>query len=105
VPAPLAVLGPSADARDRFKGLERRLRELGATYYRLETWGDGGELYRFQCQLEFSGNAPSNGPPANGAPFNGAPPNRQFEATDRDAFQAMARVVHDVEDWRTGRLR
>lgn len=81
--ANVAALPP----RDQFAGLERRLRELGAAYYRLETWGDNGELYRFHCEMAIAGNPAAT---------------QHFEATERDALQAMGRVVQQVEDWRTG---
>jgi hypothetical protein len=78
------------DQADRFTLMERRLREYGATYYLLETWGNEGELYRFHCRMAISNN-----------------PNytRQFEATDRDALKAMAQVLERVEAWRAGRLQ
>ena len=73
---------------DRFTIMERKLREYGATYYLLETWGNEGELYRFHCRMAISNN-----------------PNytRQFEGTDRDALKAMAQVLEHVEAWRAGR--
>ncbi len=76
-------------ANEQFAALERKLRDLGASYYLLETWGNDGELYRFQCKMGVGGN-----------------PNyqRHFEATDRDKLQAMARVLEQVEAWRNGRL-
>jgi hypothetical protein len=75
---------------DRFTAMERKLREHGATYYLLETWGNDGELYRFHCRMAISNN-----------------PNytRQFEATDHDALKAMSQVLERVEAWRAGRLQ
>jgi hypothetical protein len=75
---------------DRFTAMERKLREYGATYYLLETWGNDGDLYRFHCRMAISNN-----------------PNytRQFEATDRDSLKAMAQVLERVEAWRAGRLQ
>ena len=72
---------------DRFTEMERRLREYGATYYLLETWGNAGELYRFHCRM---------------AVANGGSYSRHFEATDRDALKAMADVLAQVEAWRSG---
>ncbi len=70
--------------------MERKLREYGATYYLLETWGNEGQLYRFHCRMAINNN-----------------PNytRQFEATDRDALRAMSQVLERVEAWRAGRLQ
>jgi hypothetical protein len=78
------------DTGDRFTAMERKLRQYGATYYLLETWGNEGQLYRFHCRMAISNN-----------------PNytRQFEATDRDALRAMSQVVERVEAWRAGRLQ
>ncbi|MBI3838911.1 MAG: hypothetical protein HY288_13395 [Planctomycetia bacterium] len=75
---------------ERFTAMERRLREQGATYYLLETWGNEGELYRFHCKMAI-GNNPNY--------------TRHFEATDRDALKAMAQVLERVEAWRAGRLQ
>lgn len=83
---------PSAaplDQPERFTAMERKLREHGAVYYLLETWGNEGELYRFHCRMAIANN-----------------PNytRHFEATDRDALKAMSQVLARVEAWRAGRL-
>ena len=76
------------EAPDRFTAMERRLREYGATYYLLETWGKDGELYRFHCKMAV-GNNPNY--------------TRHFEATDSDALKAMGQVLERVEAWRAGR--
>jgi hypothetical protein len=83
------MAGPSAHLvgqPDRFTVMERRLRELGATYYLLETWGND---YRCHCKMAIA-NDPTH--------------TRQFEATDTDPLRAMGRVVEQVEAWRLGRL-
>lgn len=76
---------PATDAPDGFSVLERRLRELGATQYRLETWGEEGSLFRFRCLMAVPDR------PAH---------NRYFEATDAEALRAMQRVLAQVERWR-----
>ena len=80
----------SPENPDRFTAMERKLREYGAVYYLLETWGTDGELYRFHCRMAIANN-----------------PNytRHFEATDRDALKAMSQVLARVEAWRAGRLQ
>jgi len=84
------TMGPSAQADnpERFTQIQRRLRDLGATYYLLETWGDNGEQFRFHCKMPVAGN-----------------PNytRPFEATHRDPLAAMQKVLEQVEAWRGGR--
>ena len=81
---------PPAQARstvDQFTYIQARLRELGATYYLLESWGSREQLYRFYCKVAVGGN-----------------PNytHYFEATDSDPLQAMAQVLRQVEGWRAG---
>jgi hypothetical protein len=80
--------GQSLSQTDRFTWMEHRLREYGATYYLLETWVNGGERYRFFCQMALA-NSPGH--------------TRNFEATDTDPLRAMGRVVEQVEAWRGGR--
>jgi hypothetical protein len=86
-PAPPQIVHPAAQ-NDRFAELGRKLREAGATYYLLETWGNDGHSYRFHCRMAL-GNDPNNTQP--------------FEATAADALEAMSRVVEQVEAWRAGR--
>jgi hypothetical protein len=73
----------------QFIATQRRLRELGATYYLLETWGSQGELFRFYCKAAVAGNASYT---------------RYFEATDTEPLRAMAKVLEQVQEWRAGRL-
>jgi hypothetical protein len=83
-PACLEVPVPAADP---FLQIQQRLRQLGATYYLLESWGDRQYLYRFYCKMAIGGN------PAH---------TRQFEATDAEPLRAMAEVLRQVETWRAG---
>ena len=89
-PASAEFAGGAPATVDRFSVLERRLREYGAIYYLLETWGRDGELYRFHCKMAIANN-----------------PNvtRHFEATHREATQAMTQVLDQIEAWRAGRLK
>jgi hypothetical protein len=80
--------GQSLQQPDPFTAMERKLRQYGATYYLLETWGNNGELFRFHCKMAI-GNNPNY--------------TRHFEATDRDALRAMSQVLERVETWRAGR--
>ena len=84
-----AASGPKpGGSNDWFNWTQHRLRELGATYYLLETWGRNGELYRFHCKMAVAGNPDYT---------------RHFEATDNDASRAMHQVLEQVEAWRAGR--
>lgn len=84
---PTAPTAPAAAApASPFEYIGQRLRELGATYYLLELWGEEQKLHRFYCRMAVGGN-----------------PNctRYFEATDADALTAMVRVLQEVEVWRS----
>lgn len=79
--------GGSASARsasDRFHFTQQRLRELGATYLRLQAFGRKADVYEFRCEF---------------------PMPRQpgyvkfFETTDSDPLRAMERVLADAEAW------
>jgi hypothetical protein len=78
-----------SDCTAQFRGMEKRLRELGATYYLLETWGSSGDRYRFFCKMSLAGNADYNR-------------NRIFQATAADPLRAMQDVLAQVEQWRAG---
>jgi hypothetical protein len=80
--------GSIAADSDWFNATQQRLRELGATYYLLESWGNRGELYRFHCKVAIAGNPDYT---------------RHFEATDPHPARAMQMVLKDVEAWRSGR--
>jgi hypothetical protein len=62
-----------------------QLRQLGASYYALETWGAQGQYFRFQAKV---------------AAGNGAGYVRHFDTIDPSAEEAMASVVGQVERWR-----
>jgi hypothetical protein len=65
---------------------ERRLRELGATYYRLEIWGDEGNFYRCSCSVPISPRGRAM---------------RHFEAIESAPSQAINVVIKQVETWRS----
>jgi hypothetical protein len=83
----LQAYAPEAN-NDWFTRAQQRLRELGATYYLLESWGRRGELYRFHCKVAIAGNADYT---------------RHFESTDAEPAQAMQTVLREVEAWRAAR--
>jgi len=71
-----------------FVAIQDRLRQLGATYYLLETWGNQRQFFRFYCQMSVGGNASYT---------------HYFEATNPDPMAAMADVLRQVEAWRLGK--
>ncbi len=62
-----------------------RLRELGANYYLLETWGEDSGLFRFHCKMAVGGEHRQS---------------RHFEATAADPLVAVDTVLAQVESWR-----
>ena len=85
--APVVLPNATTNAGDeKFHRAEARLRELGATYYMLESWGADNSQYRFVCKMAISGNQGMN---------------QFFQATKNDAWGAMEDVLAQVEQWRT----
>lgn len=88
MPAAVSSLAaPPAASTDWFRWTQQRLRELGATYYLLETIGPKGDQYRFHCTMAIGGDPQYT---------------RTFEATDTDPTAAMRAVLDKVEAWRAG---
>jgi hypothetical protein len=69
-----------------FQTAEMRLRELGATYYLLETLGPTADEYRFVCKVPSGVRADEM---------------LAFFSVDRDPLGAMNNVVRQVETWRS----
>lgn len=88
--APLATLERPAGPNDSFARSERRLRELGATHYRLETWGARGEFYRCTCNIPMRPRSPAA---------------RHFESIEPAPSEAIDAVIRQVERWRAERRR
>jgi hypothetical protein len=70
-----------------FRGVQDRLRQLGAKYYLLESWGSQQQVYRFYCKMAIGGSTEFT---------------RCFEATNSDPLQAMVDVLRQVETQRDG---
>jgi hypothetical protein len=81
-----AVVPPAAES-DPFTYVQKRLRELGATYYLLESWGDRKREYRFYCKMAIGGNEQFT---------------KAFYCVDADAKIAMLNVLQQVEGWHNG---
>ncbi len=82
---PLADSPETAVASTQFRDIQDRLREWGATYYVLESWGNDQPLYRFYCKMAVGKSDDYV---------------HCFEATHADPFQAMLQVLRQVEAWR-----
>ena len=79
------IAGSPALVTEDCREVERRLRQLGATYYILELWGQSKQLYRFHCRVAVTGSPTYT---------------RYFEATGTEALLAMREVLGQVEAWR-----
>jgi hypothetical protein len=75
---------PKAVSSDPLARPYAKLRDLGATSSRLETWGTDGDRYRFQCRVATDADATET---------------QHFEATDEQPLRAIERVVQQVEAW------
>ena len=76
-------------AASRVRDIHQQLRQLGASYTRLEMVGRDQGAYRFQCQI----------------PVNLSVYTRQFESTHADPLFAMEQVLAEVQVWRDARDR
>ncbi|KKK76352.1 hypothetical protein LCGC14_2864540, partial [marine sediment metagenome] len=74
---------------DRFTWIQDRLRQLGATYYVLETLEGRQDLYRFHCRMAVGGNSSYT---------------RNYEAVDSSPLGAMSKVLQQVQGRTTPRL-
>jgi hypothetical protein len=74
-----------SEPNHNFEFLEQRLKELGAKYYRLEKWGDRGELFRFSCFV---------------TPLKPFQYEKYFQAIGADEFSVMESVIADIERWK-----
>jgi hypothetical protein len=88
-PGQVEPLSPHADG-NRFAQIQARLREVGASYYLLESWGTEQTLFRFHCRMPLAG---------------GDGHFRTFESTQSDPLAAMEAVLTQVEQWRASRAR
>ncbi len=87
-PLRLPPAPPQPAENDPYTRIQNRLRQLGATYYLLESWGGQQQKYRFYCKMAVGGNP--NYP-------------HVFEANDTDPLRAMSQVLQQVESWSSGR--
>jgi len=87
--SPTGVISPpSASEGGTFVLIQERLRDLGAVYYRLESWGSQQQLFRFQCEMAVQGSPGLT---------------RHFEAVDGHPLLAMHKVLAEAESWQASR--
>jgi hypothetical protein len=80
-----ATAPPQVTQPQDFESLERHLKALGAKYYRLEKWGNRGELFRFACLV---------------APAESYSYEKHFQAIGTDPVTVMQSVIADIETWK-----
>lgn len=68
----------------KLEPLLARLRELGVAGYALERWGNGGQWYRFRCEMPLAATSAM----------------QQFEAVAVDPQATVEQVVAEVSSWR-----
>ncbi len=86
-PARLSPAPSQPAETDRFTQIQNRLRQLGATYFLLESMGGPQPTYRFHCRMAVGGNPSIT---------------RPFEATEAEPLRAMSQVLQQVEAWASG---
>jgi len=79
---------PLTQSPQNFELLEQHLKSLGATYYRLEKWGNRGELFRFSCFV---------------TPSESHSYEKHFQAIGADAMTVMRSVIAEIEMWKNGK--
>ena len=89
-PCPLVVtqvsaLSSSVAPQRSFPLLESELHALGARYYRLEKWGNRGELFRFSCYVDSA------------EPYRYQ---KLFQEIDSDEIRVMEQVIADIRMWK-----
>lgn len=84
-PTASPTTGSAALVTHETEQLQEELDRLGATYYRLESWGDAPRVYRFHCTVTIT--------------IGLAEYSRRFEATAQHPQQAMQQVLGEVQDW------
>ena len=75
----------SAELPRNFETQGLRLESLGATYYKIEKWGNRGELFRVSCFVPLSDNHSHT---------------KHFQAIGSDVVTVMQTVITDIERWR-----
>jgi hypothetical protein len=83
---PVAVGQSLGQSTDRFEQIQTRLKNLRASYFRLESFGSVGQFYRFQCEVPIGGDGAV----------------RHFEATSINSLEAMETVLADIDRWMKG---
>jgi len=76
---------PRPESPQNFESLVLHLQALGAKSYRLEKWGNRGELFRFSCLV---------------APSNAHTYEKHFQFIGSDAVAVIKTVIADIEQWK-----
>jgi hypothetical protein len=88
-PTPLpAGSVPTVSIASSVEPLLAKLRSWGVAKYALETWGSGGNLYRFHCEMPLAADAALT---------------QQFEAVAETPRATIEQVVAEVTTWQLAR--
>lgn len=79
-----SVHGAGVDTMATQQTLVAELERLGAQYYRLEKWGDDGNLYRLSCLVSPPGMSHYQ---------------KHFQAIDNDGAKVLAQVIAQITQW------
>ena len=105
---PVAVPHARPGPEPRFEQIQQRLRALGATYCRLESFGTSRQLYRFHCIMPLGVASTLDGAvaggtvasrPATGQLATGQRATQHFEDTSENPLRSMENVLAQVESW------
>lgn len=84
---PLAsIAGAARTVQQDLPQLEKKLKELGTQYYRLEKWGSKGELFRFSCYV---------------SPSESHPYQKCFQAIDSEPLYVVESVIEEIIQWKS----
>ncbi|MCC9606761.1 hypothetical protein LOC68_16240 [Blastopirellula sp. JC732] len=80
-------LGKALDGilSQRSSELEDQLQQMGASYYRLEAWGENPRIYRFHCMAKVR--------------YAGKEESKRFEATAEHPIDAMQKTLELLHQW------
>ncbi|UUO06712.1 hypothetical protein M4951_25635 [Blastopirellula sp. J2-11] len=81
------TLGKALDGilSQRSSELEQQLQQMGASYYRLEAWGEKPRVYRFHCMAKVR--------------VAGKEESKRFEATAQHPIDAMQKTLDLLRGW------
>jgi hypothetical protein len=90
------VVGTVAGNQRGFSEIVNELKQLGATSYCLEIWGNQGELFRFRCYVNLHANNVDDNNQTNNYKYQ-----KLFQHIDNDQIHAMEHVISEIKKWKS----